>query len=639
MPSPYLTKSDFTACHDCRTMLYYRKQGYPSASDDNDYMEFLANGGFMIEFVAKAQYPAGVDLTHLRDPAAAFARTRELLATDGAVLFEAAARFGRYYVRTDILRRRGGELHLVEVKSSSLGPEGDPTGSPFINAKGGIVAKWRDYLRDVTFQAYVLQQAFPDLRVVPHLCVVDRSHPVASAETLGRFTVTRDPANPKARPVVTYHGDLAELRGTRLLRIRDVSAEAAILLPEVRARASELAALLTDTGVTRVQEDIATQYRICRECDYRVADEVAPNGFHECWGALADADPNVLDLYQLGRIAGKNAPDPVTALLHRGSAALLDLDEGDLGPADSPLAARRRLQWQSLRAGGHEVLPAALRNELLTHQRDPGWPLHFLDFEACNIALPHHAGLRPYERVAFQWSCHTVDAAGHLTHAEWINTGRDFPNFAFAQALRAQLGETGTIYTWSPYEQSTLQRVLLQIGEWTRRDPAEAVRVSGLPDVEALQELAAWLERLLGPEDQDGRRHHSPRIRDLHQLALKHYFHPRMGGRTSIKVVLPAVWETDAALRQHPWFATYNKVDDAGHPLDPYQTLPALPFGGDEAGDDVVREGVGAVRVYQDLIFTTNPAPGEQASRRELLLQYCQLDTAAMVMIWRHWSH
>jgi hypothetical protein len=62
-----------------------------------------------------------------------------------------------------------------------------------------------------------------------------------------------------------------------------------------------------------------------------------------------------------------------------------------------------------------------------------------------------------------------------------------------------------------------------------------------------------------------------------------------------------------------------------------------LPFGGNEDGDDVVREGVGAVRVYQDLIFTTNPAPGEQACRRQLLLQYCQLDTAAMVMVWRHW--
>ena len=465
---------------------------------------------------------------------------------------------------------------------------------------------------------------------------MDRTHPVSAAETLERFTLARDKANPKARPVVTYHGDPAELRGTHLLRLRDVSAEAALLLPEVHARAGELAALLTDAGATRVQEDVATQYRVCRTCDYRVAREVSPNGLRECWGPLADADPNILDLHQVGRIAGRNTPDPVAALLRRGSASLVDIDAADLGPSGSPLAARRRLQWRAMREGGREVLPAALREELLSHQRDPGWPLHFVDFEACDVALPHHAGLRPYERAAFQWSCHTVDAAGRLTHAEWLNAGRDFPNFAFALSLRERLGEEGTVYTWSPYEQVTLRRVLLQIGEWVQRDPEEAASVASVPDAAALQELAAWLNRLLGSEGQDGRRR-SPRIRDLHELARQHYFHPLMGGRTSIKVVLPAVWEADAALRQHPWFAAYHKVDAAGRPLDPYRTLPALPIGGDNAGEDAVREGTGAVRVYQEMTFGAAQSPGEQASRRQLLLQYCQLDTAAMVMVWRHW--
>ena len=596
--SPFLTKSDFSACFDCKTKLYYRKRGYPSALEDDEYMRFLADGGFMVEFVAKAQFPGGVDLAGLRDPDAAFARTRELLATDGTVLFEAAAIFDRFHVRTDILRRRGGELHLVEVKSSSLGPEDDPAGSPFLSARGEVLARWRDYLLDVTFQAHVVQQSFPDLKVVPHLCVVDRTHPVSAAETLERFTLARDKANPKARPVVAYHGDPAQLRGTRLLRLRDVSAEVEILMPEVSARAAELAALLADDGVIRVQEDVATKYRVCRTCDYRVAPGISPSGFRECWGPLADAEPNILDLHQVGRIAGRNAPDPVTAILRRGRASLLDLGAGDLGPADSPLAARRRLQWEALRGGGREVLPAALRDELLAHQRDPGWPLHFVDFEACDVALPHHAGLRPYERVAFQWSCHTVDAASRLTHAEWLNAGRDFPNFAFALSLRERLGEEGTIYTWSGYEENTLRRVLLQVGEWVQRDPEEAVRVAGVLDAGSLRELAAWLERLLGPEDRDGRRR-SPRIRDLHQLALRHYFHPRMGGRTSIKVVLPAVWESDAALRRHPWFAAYNRVDAAGRPLDPHQTLAALPFGGDKAGVDAVRGGVGAVRVHQ----------------------------------------
>jgi hypothetical protein len=94
MPSPYLTKSDFKACLDCRTKLHYRKESYPSNFEEDEYMQFLADGGFMIELVAKARYPSGVDLADERDAVAATRRTAELLAADGTVVFEAAAIVG-----------------------------------------------------------------------------------------------------------------------------------------------------------------------------------------------------------------------------------------------------------------------------------------------------------------------------------------------------------------------------------------------------------------------------------------------------------------------------------------------------------------------------------------------------------------
>ena len=323
-------------------------------------------------------------------------------------------------------------------------------------------------------------------------------------------------------------------------------------------------------------------------------------------------------------------------VLARGRASLLDLRDDELGK-EGTRQQRRYLQWSHSADGGKEHLPTALRRALRTHRQSPGWPLQFLDFEACNVALPYHAGLRPYERVAFQWSCHTVDAAGQLAHAEWLNTEADFPNFAFAESLRLQLGEHGTVYVWSPYEQSTLKRVLIQIGEWVQRDGGEALRVSGLPNRNTLDELADWIDRLLGPEDAKGKRH-SPRIRDLHRLALEHYFHPAMQGRTSIKVVLPAVWRLTAALRAHPWFASYVKFDAKGLPLDPYKTLPPLPLGDAEGDEDAITDGTGAIRVYQDLMFRHEADPQFRENRRRLLLQYCQLDTAAMVMIWKRWS-
>jgi hypothetical protein len=45
----YLTKSDFKIARTCPTKLYYKKLRYPSLMDDNPYLEFLADGGYMVE--------------------------------------------------------------------------------------------------------------------------------------------------------------------------------------------------------------------------------------------------------------------------------------------------------------------------------------------------------------------------------------------------------------------------------------------------------------------------------------------------------------------------------------------------------------------------------------------------------------
>ena len=180
--------------------------------------------------------------------------------------------------------------------------------------------------------------------------------------------------------------------------------------------------------------------------------------------------------------------------------------------------------------------------------------------------------------------------------------------------------------------------MLIQIGEWLHRDPQEAVRVAGLATRGELDALAGWIDRLLGPEDENGKRPTSPRIRDLHKLALQHYFHPEMLGRTSIKVVLPAVWRHARALREHPWFAEYLRRDGNGRLLDPYQTLPELPLGDADGETDAVTDGTGAIRIYQDLIFRREDDPVVRLNREKALLQYCKLDTAAMLMIWKYWT-
>jgi len=58
----------------------------------------------------------------------------------------------------------------------------------------------------------------------------------------------------------------------------------------------------------------------------------------------------------------------------------------------------------------------------------------------------------------------------------------------------------------------------------------------------------------------------------------------------------------------------------------------------DSETDEVVREGTGAMRAYQEMLYglSRNDESRKEQWRR-LLLQYCELDTAAMVMVWMHW--
>jgi hypothetical protein len=53
----------------------------------------------------------------------------------------------------------------------------------------------------------------------------------------------------------------------------------------------------------------------------------------------------------------------------------------------------------------------------------------------------------------------------------------------------------------------------------------------------------------------------------------------------------------------------------------------------------VLPERTGAMKAYQEMLYGSHrndDATKEQW--RRLLLQYCELDTAAMVMVWKHWT-
>ena len=154
-----------------------------------------------------------------------------------------------------------------------------------------------------------------------------------------------------------------------------------------------------------------------------------------------------------------------------------------------------------------------------------GWrfPLHFIDFETAAVALPFHAGMRPYQSVAFQFSHHEMDANGEIRHAGQLLSAEPglFPNYQFARALMSELdGDDGTVFMWSPHENTILNAIARQLTE--DNNP---------PDDR--EELLNFLGRLTKGGDRA--------MVDLCDLAGKAYFHPDTQGSSSIKKVLPAI--------------------------------------------------------------------------------------------------
>lgn len=606
-----LSKSDFKLARTCPAKLYFRENGYPDNRGGNPYLALLAQGGYMVEALAKARYPEGVALEYGRDTAADCARTLDLLRQDSVTLFEATLLAGRRLARVDILHKRGAEVRLLEVKSGSFDgaehlaslAQGGPGTLRAKRRPHGVLSGWVEYVEDVAYQAALLQELRPDLSVTPFLVLVDTSKRAGIDAIPSLFRLEqRTGADGRPRThTARYCGTPEQLGQLDLLTEVDVSAELALVRDAVAQAARDLERRL-DAPLDEFTRIVSRDSR-CSRCEFRHDDPAVRSGFADCWGEHALPSPHLLELHAVGLAKGPDRSGLIEWMLRSGRAGLLDVPVDSLTKADGtvgPQAERQRRQIEYTRRNERFVSPnlapriAALRP-----------PLHFIDFETSRLALPYHARMRPYGLVTFQWSCHSMNSTGALSHAEWLNAVDVWPNQSFAESLRAAIGETGPVVTWSHYEASVLREIVEDLAAFGR----------GAGD------LADWMRDVV-----------QNRIVDLHEWAKSDYWTPGMRGRTSIKVVLDAIWRTDADMRRQfeEWTGLAADPD-----RDPYAALPAVEIRGVPRD---VHEGTGAMEAYQEMMYG---ADRDDAAVREqwatLLRQYCRLDTLAMVLILEHW--
>ncbi|MGB7291147.1 MAG: DUF2779 domain-containing protein [Thermodesulfobacteriota bacterium] len=648
----YLTKTLFNLAHECPTKLYYyHKEEYPSTKEDDEFLEALAEGGFQVGALAKCYYPEGIEITTL-DHKGAIQPTNELLKRDDVTIFEAAISFEDFFIRVDILKKEKDQLHLIEVKSKSFHPEEDR----FVTNSGSIHSDWDSYLHDVAFQTCVLEEAFPQFQITPYLMLTDRSKATSVDGLNQRFRLEKK----DGRTTVVITGDVSpQGLGTQILTVVPVSEYVNMILAGMEEDQEES----SEAPVSFLEQirEYAKYYKRdkrfpisiglkCKSCEF----DIDPNkfgpgrnsGFRECWQAVLGwkeedfEKPHIFDVWKLR----------AQQYMERGIYFMEDipLDEFLKGEQKnnkpvfkSPTAERQHLQI--VKSFGESDGEEDVKGDLFDEMETWTFPLHFIDFETSMVAIPFNKGHRPYEYIAFQFSCHSLHKDGRIEHHEWIHKRPGiFPNFDFLVALKNVLDkDEGTIFRYAEHEKTVLRQI------YTQLNGALDSREESIPPNP--EDLLNWIDTITVSNRKFGDRN----MVDMLELVRRYYYHPRMGGSNSIKSVLPAVLASSAFLKEK-YSRPYNSRnfkdmiwwradDESGLSADPYTLLPPLFQDVDISQDELVlenqhiREGGAAMIAYAKMQFSEMTEEERNAIIRGLL-KYCELDTLAMVMIYEHWN-
>ncbi len=197
-------------------------------------------------------------------------------------------------------------------------------------------------------------------------------------------------------------------------------------------------------------------------------------------------------VFELDRF-GKKAMD----LINNGVTLIKDL------PGTVRLSDKQKIQVYCLKTGKPHLEEAEIRRFL----KGLKYPLHMLDFETVNPAIPLFDGTRPYQNIPFQMSLHIIEKSGSKAqHFEFLAEDERDPRPAMIEALHSIKPE-GTVLAYNmSFERSVIEALL-------EMKPSEK-----------------WLHSIID------------RLDDL-IIPFRNYwyYHPAQHGSASIKKVLPAL--------------------------------------------------------------------------------------------------
>jgi Domain of unknown function(DUF2779) len=219
--------------------------------------------------------------------------------------------------------------------------------------------------------------------------------------------------------------------------------------------------------------------------------------FHDHCTTLDPPGPD----HPLGLLPGNGGKSLAKKLAQLGHASLLDPQPAEFTGADAALYYRMQI--------AHRTGRPVLEPTSATSFGSLPYPRYYFDFEGIDLPVPRWAGVRPYEQVPFQWSCHIERALEILEHVEFLDLSGNDPSVPCIESMLEAIppGGPGPIFVYhQTYEAGRLR-------ELAERHPQYATAIN------------QYLARLV----------------DLLPIVRANYYHPAMRGSFSIKAVLPTI--------------------------------------------------------------------------------------------------
>jgi hypothetical protein len=593
-------------------------------------------------------------------------------------LYEITVAHGGFSARIDLLRVHRDRLEVIEMKAKSVvAADVFHEGNTIVakNSASSVTSGWVPYIQDLAFQRVLVEMWLaerhaeiglsPTASVVPGLILVNKAQHASAHDTLGNFRTEYRLGKGGLRPEVTYVGTGAA-DSLLLVDMQGVPKIVGWIEEDAQARDPLFAGLGIRECMATMRQCVELDHWPeaadrrgvrCKKCEYRTKGG-DPSGFDECWGAGATGTRHhvltlsrVTDDHVQGAIASASGPHPLVLDVP------VELLEPAPGKDEGPHVKMRKLQYRCLAAAPPEGRPALkvgfasqTERETILRRGAPVDPCYFLDFECGIYPIPQRVGGHAYEYVPFQFEGHVLPAFDAPLEARrrlegFLDLESDDPTLGFVRALRRQLGDHGIIYHWHHYEASVLKSI-------RRRLQSEAPSTA----VTDRDELITFIDSLVGVGDKG-----VGRFCDLLAIARESFYHPAQQGSYSIKKVLPIVWQVPeirvkfqrggvaASGDRH----SYGSANDADGSADPYDSLGGFPrdfyeaLGGPELAkvleerieddDDTLpgqlKDGGMAMLYYH---YVRLIGQGGREDRKGPFRDYCGLDSAAMVMVFRY---